>query len=102
MPTQNVNLTDTLDTFVKKQVAMGNFNSASEVHRSALASMARLEEERQLRMELLRREVRIGLDDVKAGRTAKISSAKGLSSLLDGCLERTITRLEEANAETLA
>jgi len=102
MPTQNVNLTATLDTFVKTQVALGHFNNASEVHRSALAAMARHEEERQLRLEQLRREIQLGIDDMKAGRSAKVTSAKGLSSMLDGCLERTIQRLERANAEPMA
>ncbi len=102
MPTQNVNLTAPLDTFVKKQVSLGYFNNASEVHRSALAAMARQEEERQLRLKQLRREVQAGIDDVKAGRSAKIISAKGLSSVLDGCLERTIRRLERTNAEPAA
>jgi antitoxin ParD1/3/4 len=74
MPTRNVNLTATLDTFVKKQVRLGHFNNGSEVHRSALAAMARQEEERVLQLESLRREIQLGIDDVKAGRSAKISS----------------------------
>ena len=99
MPTQNVNLTATLDAFVKTQVSLGHFNNASEVHRSALAAMARQEEERQLRLEQLRREIQLGIDDVEAGRTAKIASAKGLRVMLDGSLEKAIQRLELADAE---
>ena len=99
MPTQNVNLTATLDTFVKTQVSLGHFNNASEVHRSALAAMARQEEERQLRLEQLRREIQLGIDDVEAGRMAKIASAKGLSVMLDGSLKKAIQRLEQADAE---
>lgn len=99
MPTQNVNLTATLDTFVKTQVSLGHFNNASEVHRSALAAMARQEEERQLRLEQLRREIQLGIDDVEAGRTANIASAKGLSVMLDRSLKKAIQRLELADAE---
>jgi len=83
MPTQNVNLTATLDAFVKTQVAQGHFNNASEVHRAALAAMARQEQERELRMEQLRREIQLGIDDVKASRSAKITSAKGLNKFTD-------------------
>jgi antitoxin ParD1/3/4 len=101
MPTQNVNLTATLDTFVKTQVALGRFNNASEVHRAALAAMVRQEEERELRMMLLRREIELGIDDVTAGRSAKITSAMDLGSMLDGCLEKAIQRLESVNAEPL-
>lgn len=99
MPTQNVNLTPVLEGFVKKQVSLGLFNNASEVHRAALAAMARNEEERQLRMEKLRREIQLGIDDVEAGRSAKISSKKDLSVMLDGCLEKSVQRLDRANAE---
>lgn len=102
MPTQNVNLTTTLDNFVKTQVSSGHFNNASEVHRSALAAMARQDEERQLRIEQLRREIQIGIDDVNAGRSIKITSSKGLGSMLDGSLKKAIQRLERANAEPLA
>jgi len=101
MPTQNVNLTATLDTFVKTQVALGRFNNASEVHRAALAEMVRQEEERELRMRLLRREIELGIDDVSAGRSVKITSAMDLGSMLDGCLERAMQRLESVNAEPL-
>ena len=99
MPTQNVNLTPALDTFVKTQVSLGHFNNASEVHRAALSAMARQEEERALRMEQLRREIQLGIDDVEAGRTEKIGSALGLGVMLDGCLEKVLERLELSNAE---
>lgn len=67
MPTQNVNLTPVLEDFVKTQVALGHFNNASEVHRAALAAMARQEEERQLHLELLRRETSAVLTMWKRG-----------------------------------
>jgi len=62
MPTQNVNLTPELDRFVKKAIKSGAFNNASEVHRAALLAMAREEEERELRLRRLRREIQLGLD----------------------------------------
>ena len=102
MPTQNVNLTDTLDAFVKAQVSMGHYNNASEVHRSALAAMARLDEERQLRMALLRREVQLGMNDLDAGRSIEINSAEGLAAMLDGCLENSLQKLAAQNAEPRA
>ena len=99
MPTQNVNLTPALETFVKTQVSLGHFNNASEVHRSALAAMARREEERVLRLEQLRREIQLGIADVKTGRSAKLGSVKSLDAMLDGCLEKAVERLELLNAE---
>lgn len=78
MPTQNVNLTDALDLFVKKQVESGMFNNASEVHRAALARMARQEEERALRLERLRQEIAAGDADIEAGRVHEFDSAESL------------------------
>ncbi len=74
MPTQNVNLTPELNDFVRAQVESGQFNSASEVHRAALSAMSRAEEERKVRLERLRNELRIGLDDLEAGRYRAIAS----------------------------
>jgi antitoxin ParD1/3/4 len=78
MPTQNVNLTDALDLFVKKQVESGMFNNASEVHRAALSRMARQEEERALRLERLRQEIAAGDADIEAGRVHEFDSAESL------------------------
>lgn len=84
MPTQNVNLTDTLDLFVKKQVESGFFNNASEVHRAALATMARQEEERALRLERLRQEISAGDADIEAGRVLEFDSAESLYDAIAG------------------
>jgi antitoxin ParD1/3/4 len=78
MPTQNVNLTDVLDLFVKKQVESGMFNNASEVHRAALAKMARQEEERGLRLQRLRQEIAAGDADIEAGRVHEFDSVESL------------------------
>ena len=82
MPTQNVNLTDTLDQFVKEQVESGLFDNASEVHRAALAQMARQEEERRLRLEKLRQDIALGDADIEAGRTHEYESAESLYSAI--------------------
>lgn len=74
MPTQIVNLTAELDAFVKTQVKSGNFNNSSEVHRAALVAMARDEEERTIRLERLKHEVQLGIDDLEAGRYRTVSS----------------------------
>lgn len=81
MPTQNVNLTRELDRFVKKAVKSGAFNNASEVHRAALAAMAREEEERDLRLQRLRHEIQVGLD---SGAPREISD---LDAFMDECAD---------------
>lgn len=78
MPAQNVNLTETLDHFVKAQVESGLFNNASEVHRAALAQMAQAKEERDLRLAKLRQDIATGDTDVAAGRLHEYDSADAL------------------------
>jgi len=78
MPTQNVNITDELEAFVKNQITGGHFKNVSEVHRAALSLLARREEERSLRIEKLRQEIQFGLDDVEAGRYTEYDSAEAL------------------------
>lgn len=99
MPTQNVNLTDELEAFVKKQVKGGFYNNASEVHRAALASMARQEEERQLRIERLKVEAQKGVDAVEAGEFQTIENDEQLDALLDHSYERAMQVLENRDSE---
>ena len=84
MPTQNVNLTPELDSFVKAQVASGYFNDSSEVHRAALAAMAKVEEEREAKLQVLRREVSLGVDDLESGRFVEVSSEDDHRAFFDG------------------
>lgn len=95
MPTQNVNLTPELEKFVRAQVASGRFTSASEVHRAALAAMAREEEERTLRLARLRGEIALGLDDLESGRHAEIADAGALESVISAAGVRALHRHRE-------
>jgi antitoxin ParD1/3/4 len=68
MPTMNVSLPAALAEFVEKEVASGNYATASEVVRDGLRM---LREERALyeeKLAILKREIQVGLDDVAAGR----------------------------------
>ena len=68
MPTMNVSLPQALAEFVEKEVASGNYATASEVVRDGLRV---LREERAVyeeKLAILRREIQKGIDDVEAGR----------------------------------
>ncbi len=68
MPTMNVSLPAAFAEFFEKEVASGNYSTASEVVRDGLRM---LREERAVfeeKLAILRREIQIGLDDVEAGR----------------------------------
>jgi antitoxin ParD1/3/4 len=72
----NVNLTDRLEEFVKAKVDSGLYNSASEVVRDALRLMAEQDQIREAKLEALRREVQIGLDELDAGKGEPLNMAE--------------------------
>ena len=91
MPTQNVNLTPELEEFVKTQVSSGLYNSASEVHRAALASMIKDKEERDLRLARLRREVAIGQNDLDKGRFTELEDSESLHGHLEKLCDKALS-----------
>ena len=58
----NVNLTPQLEELIKKKVASGLYNSASEVVREALRLMEEQDRVRAVKLEHLRRDIREGLE----------------------------------------
>lgn len=64
----NVSLTKELEKYIASRVKTGMFGSASEVVSEAL----RLLRERDARIEYLRREIDIGLEDLRQGRVVEI------------------------------
>jgi antitoxin ParD1/3/4 len=64
----NVSLPQALAEFVEKEVASGNYATASEVVRDGLRM---LREERAIyeeKLAILKREIQVGLDEVNAGQ----------------------------------
>lgn len=68
----NVNLTPELDQMVHEKVNSGLYNSASEVIREALRLMQEKDEFRRMRLDELRREINIGLEQARRGESAPI------------------------------
>ena len=92
MPTQNVNLTPELEQFVKSQIKGGYFKNVSEVHRAALAEMARQQEERELKLELLRKEIQTGINDSEAGHYTSFDSHEALEQHLNDIANEALTK----------
>lgn len=67
MPTMNVNLTEQLNHFVREKVSSGLYNSSSEVIREGLRLLKHQDEEDQLKLEILRREVLAGIEAGDSG-----------------------------------
>ena len=83
----NVNLTPQLEDLVKKKVASGLYNSASEVVREALRLMEEQDQLRAVKLDRLRQDIRDGLagggptpwnpDEIKKeGRKRRAAGAK--------------------------
>ena len=58
----NVSLTPALERFVRRQVAKGTYNNASEVVRDALRQMLLVEDDRRRRIAALNAAIKEGLD----------------------------------------
>jgi antitoxin ParD1/3/4 len=63
----NVNLTPELDRLVNDKVKSGLYNSASEVVREALRLLSEQDEYRRIRLEELRKEIDLGLEQARRG-----------------------------------
>ena len=63
----NVSLTPELERLVNERVRSGMYSSASEVIREALRLLSNQEESRRQKLEDLRKEIQIGLDQLDRG-----------------------------------
>ncbi|MBI3895404.1 MAG: type II toxin-antitoxin system ParD family antitoxin [Acidobacteria bacterium] len=77
----NVSLTRELEKLVNEKVRSGMYSSASEVVREALRLLKEQEELRQRRLEELRKEIGIGLEQVKRGEVVPLNVTKIKSRL---------------------
>jgi antitoxin ParD1/3/4 len=75
MPTRNVNLTDEQDAFVEKMLKAGKYQNASEAIRDAVRGLQQRWKEDELKLALLRKEIKRGIDDLDAGRYIEIADA---------------------------
>jgi antitoxin ParD1/3/4 len=74
MATMNVSLSKEFLDFVNAEVASGDYGSASEVVRDALRLLRREKAAYDEKLAILRREIAIGLEDVRAGRLSNRSA----------------------------
>lgn len=77
----NVSLTPELERLVNQKVQSGMYSSASEVVREALRLLNGQEELRNRKLEDLRKEIQIGLDQLNRGEGVPLDIAKIKSRL---------------------
>lgn len=68
----NVNLTPELEALVNQKVQSGMYNSASEVVRHALRLLSEQDELRRFRLEELRRQIDIGIQQADRGELVEL------------------------------
>jgi len=68
----NVSLTPDLEEFVAQKVKSGLYNSASEVVREGLRLVFEQDQIRQIRLENLRSEIKVGIDQANQGHVAPL------------------------------
>lgn len=75
MPTQNVNLSSRLATFIRESIATGRYQNASEVVRAGLRLLEQRDREDQLRLDALRRIAEDGFAALDRGEGQPMTSA---------------------------
>ena len=74
----NVSLTPRLEAYIKEKVDSGLYSNASEVVREALRILLKKELSDQSKLERLRADLQVGLDDVRAGRVEEWNEEEAL------------------------
>ena len=75
MPTRNISLTDEQDAYVEKLVKAGEYQNASEALRDALRALAQRRREHDLKLKVLRMQIKAGVDAIKSGDFAEIEES---------------------------
>jgi antitoxin ParD1/3/4 len=82
MPTRNINLTAEQDAFVEELISAGKYQNASEAMRDALRGLQQRLKADELKLDLLRVQVRAGVDALERGAFTEIDDAD-LDAALD-------------------
>src|SRR5262249_42163777 len=75
MPTRNISLTPEQSAFVDEVVEAGEYQNASEAIRDALRALQQRRKEDGLRLQVLRAQIRAGVDALDRGDAVEIEDA---------------------------
>ena len=75
----NISLTPELEQFVNQKVESGKYQTASEVIRDGLRLLLEREELHQKKLNELRREIAIGIEQADQGRVAPLNAKETLA-----------------------
>lgn len=74
----NISLTPELNGFVTEKVQSGSYSSVSEVIREGLRLLKQQDELKLLRLEQLKREIEVGIEQLDGGKGKTFESASAL------------------------
>lgn len=97
----NVSLTPELEAFVHEKVASGRYTSASEVVRESLRLLEEREWLRERRIDDLRKEIQIGIDDIRNGNYIELNSDQEVRDFFEDIKKRGRERLDSARKPTI-
>lgn len=72
MPTRNISLTPEQDAFVEEVVEAGEYQNASEAVRDALRALQQRRKQDELKLELLRAQVQLGVAALDRGEATEL------------------------------
>jgi antitoxin ParD1/3/4 len=90
MPTRNVVLTDHQAALVAQLVTSGRYQNASEVLREGLRLVEQREAEDVYRLEALKSAVKVGVEDIEAGRFKFFETSESLQTHLQALTNKRI------------
>jgi antitoxin ParD1/3/4 len=68
----NISLTQELEALVQETVRSGRYSSASEVVREALRLFQEREQVRQIKLEQLRKDIAVGIEQIERGEATPL------------------------------
>jgi antitoxin ParD1/3/4 len=91
MPT-SVSLTPHFQNLIQQLVAEGQYNNVSEVVREGLRMIEERRKEQKLKLKALKQAIKLGQDDIKAGRYITINSQEELEKLFAELGRRVVAK----------
>ena len=102
MPTKNLVITDYQSQWIESLVKSGRYQNASEVMREGLRLLEERDRDFEARIAALKAQVRVGLDDIQAGRFAEFTEGENLSAYLKGVTDTAIAIADAVKHPTAA